>query len=94
MIEEQADSDRYQERQAIIDEDINAVIGGMEEHDNEEVVEYNGNSCPGQSYPDIIGKREFSFAEPPPRDGNRNRGKYRGDDPPHEGGIGRKKEQY
>lgn len=79
----QANPHRYQERQGLVHEHICFIVGGLEQLDNEQVVQDNGDNGPDYTDLDKIQKGEVSFTEPQPRYNDGNRREDGSNDPPH-----------
>ena len=85
-----SDPDRYQERHRVVNEDINPVIRGLEEQDDEQIVEHDGDDDP--CYPDlrkILQWQALALPEPPEHDGDGDRGEDDKEDPAHDACIRR-----
>ena len=89
----QADSHRDEECQGVVHEHIGAVIGGLEEQGDEQVVEHNRDRGPRCPDPRVIGKSKVPYPEPPPRDRDGDRGADGKEYPAHDARNRREEEQ-
>jgi len=88
----QADSHRDEECQGIVHEHIGAVIRGLEQQDDEQVVEHNRDHGPCGPDPRVIREGKVPCPEPPPRDRDGDRGADGKEHPAHDARIRREEE--